>query len=121
MESSAVQTQQDWLVNRINTQAMTSPINFVGVIVSSRRPRGLWERLRPRTSNESRRTWSHIDHGLSFDERLANPLRKVFGVHREENRPPIRGVSDRVNNYSFILNHLHLVRSALEIGLWHQY
>src|SRR6266568_211576 len=120
MESSAVKAQKDWLVNRINSKAIMSPITFEGVIVSSRRPRGLWERLRPRTSNEPRRTWSHIDHGLSFDERLANPLRKILGVHREENRPPIRGVSDRVNNYSFILNHLHLVGGVLEIGLGYQ-
>src|SRR2546425_1861666 len=120
MESSAVEAQQDWLVNGIAGHGITSPIALVGVIVSSRCPRGLWERLRPRTSNKSRRTGSHIDHGLSFDERLANPFRKVFGAHREENRPSIRRVRDRVNNYSLVLNHLHLVGSVLEIGLGHQ-
>src|SRR3989442_6628177 len=117
MESSAVEAQQDWLVNGIAGHGITSPIALVGVIVSSRCPRGLWERLRPRTSNESRRTWSHIHYGLSLDKRCANLFRKVFGVRREEDRPSIGSVRDRMHDYSLILNHLHLVRDVLAVGL----
>src|SRR2546426_9861435 len=120
MESSAVEAQQDWLVNGIAGHGITSPIALVGVIVSSRCPRGLWEWLRPRTSNESRRTWAHIHNRLSLDKRCANLFRKVFGIRREKDRPSIWSVRDRVNNYSFILNHLHLVGSVLEVGLGHQ-
>src|SRR3989454_4790841 len=120
MESSAVQTQKDWLVNRVNAQAMTSPITFVSVIVSSRRPRGLWERLRPRTSDESRRTGSHIHDRLSLDKRCANLSRQILSVHRKEYRPSIWSVRNRMNDDSLILNHLHLVGSILEVGLRHK-
>src|SRR3989442_8776714 len=96
---------------------MTSPTIFVSVRVASRRPGGLWERLRPRTSNESRRAGSHIHYGLSLDKRCATLSRKVFRARRERDRTCVRSFRDRINYNSLILNPLHLVESALEVGL----